>query len=132
MNIDISADKLALQRLYHWETTAPHRVVLTQPMGSGVVSDFSWKEVVDQSRRMAAHLQSQGIQPGDRVALISKNTAHWLMSDFAIWMAGGVSVPLYPTLAAGTIRQILDHVGPWWHHRPDRLRSALAPATHSV
>jgi len=111
MNIDISADKLALQRLYHWETTAPHRVVLTQPMGSGVVSDFSWKEVVDQSRRMAAHLQSQGIQPGDRVALISKNTAHWLMSDFAIWMAGGVSVPLYPTLAPATITQILTHSG---------------------
>ena len=111
MNIDISADKLALQRLYHWETTAPHRVVLTQPMGRGVVSDFSWKEVVDQSRRMAAHLQSQGIQPGDRVALISKNTAHWLMSDFAIWMAGGVSVPLYPTLAPATITQILTHSG---------------------
>ena len=31
------------------------------------------------------------------------------MADFAIWMAGHVSVPLYPTLAAGTIRQILEH-----------------------
>jgi long-chain acyl-CoA synthetase len=60
---------------------------------------------------MAAHLQSQGIQPGDRVALISKNTAHWLMTDFAIWLAGGVSVPLYPTLAPATITQILEHSG---------------------
>ncbi|MEI8266878.1 MAG: AMP-binding protein [Betaproteobacteria bacterium] len=111
MKTDIAADKLALQRLYHWEATAPDRVVLTQPMGGGVVRDFTWKEVVDQSRRMAAHLQSQGIQPGDRVALISKNTAHWLMSDFAIWLAGGVSVPLYPTLAPGTITQILEHSG---------------------
>jgi long-chain acyl-CoA synthetase len=111
MNTEISADKLALQRLYHWETTAPHRVVLTQPMGAGVVRDFTWKEVLDQSRRMAAHLQSQGIQPGDRVALMSKNTAHWLMSDFAIWLAGGVSVPLYPTLAPATITQILAHSG---------------------
>ena len=58
---------------------------------------------------MAAHLQSLGLQPGDTVALLSKNTAHWLMSDFAIWLAGYVSVPLYPTLAAGTIRQILEH-----------------------
>ena len=58
---------------------------------------------------MAAHLQSLGLKPGDRVALLSKNTAHWLMSDFAIWLAGYVSVPLYPTLAAGTIRQILEH-----------------------
>ncbi|HSQ73842.1 MAG TPA: AMP-binding protein, partial [Rubrivivax sp.] len=59
--------------------------------------------------RMAAHLQSLGLRPGDKVALLSKNTAHWLMSDFAIWLAGCVSVPLYPTLAAGTIRQILEH-----------------------
>jgi long-chain acyl-CoA synthetase len=64
---------------------------------------------MDQTRRMAAHLQSLGLKPGDKVALLSKNTAHWLMSDFAIWMAGCVSVPLYPTLAAGTIRQILEH-----------------------
>jgi long-chain acyl-CoA synthetase len=111
MKIDIAADKLALQRLYHWEATAPNRVVLTQPMGGGVVRDFTWKAVVDQARRMAAHLQSLGIQPGDRVALISKNTAHWLMSDFAIWLAGGVSVPLYPTLAPATITQILEHSG---------------------
>jgi long-chain acyl-CoA synthetase len=43
------------------------------------------------------------------VAILSKNTAWWLMADFAIWIAGGVSVPLYPTLAADTIRQILQH-----------------------
>ena len=111
MNTDIADAKLALQRLYHWETTAPDRVVLTQPMGGGVVRDFTWAQLMDQSRRMAAHLQSQGIQPGDRVALMSKNTAHWLMSDFAIWLAGGVSVPLYPTLAPATITQILEHSG---------------------
>jgi long-chain acyl-CoA synthetase len=64
---------------------------------------------MDQSRRMAAHLQGLGLQPGDRVAIFSKNTAHWLMSDFAIWLAGGVSVPLYPTLTPPTIRQILEH-----------------------
>ena len=106
----IVADQaLALQRLFHWESTAPDRVALTQPMGGGEVRDFTWREVLDQSRRMAAHLQSSGLQRGDRIAIFSKNSAHWLMSDFAIWLAGGVSVPLYPTLAPGTIRQILEH-----------------------
>jgi long-chain acyl-CoA synthetase len=104
-------DTLALQRLYHFEKNTPDRVAYTQPLGGGRVQDYSWRQVMDQVRRMAAHLQASGIQPGDRVALISKNTAHWLMTDFAIWMAGGVSVPLYPTLAAGTIRQILEHSG---------------------
>ena len=105
----VSADALALQRLYHWEKTQPERVVFTQPLGAGQVREYTWREVMDQTRRMAAHLQSLGLKPGDKVALLSKNTAHWLMSDFAIWLGGFVSVPLYPTLAAGTIRQILEH-----------------------
>src|SRR6185436_11904655 len=105
----IPSELLALQRLYHWERSAPERVVLTQPMGGGVVRDFTWRQLMDQTRRMASHLRSHGIAPGDRVAILSKNTAWWLMADWAIWMAGGVSVPLYPTLAADTIRQILVH-----------------------
>ena len=109
MTVFAASAALALQRLYPWESTAPDRVVLTQPQGGGAVRDYTWREVMDQSRRMAAHLQSLGLKPGDRVALLSKNTAHWLMSDFAIWLGGFVSVPLYPTLAAGTIRQILEH-----------------------
>ena len=111
MSTPVAPEALALQRLYHWETSAPERVVLTQPMGGDVVRDFTWREVLDQARRLAAHLQAQGLARGDRVALLSKNTAHWLICDFAIWLAGGVSVPLYPTLAAGTIRQILEHSG---------------------
>jgi long-chain acyl-CoA synthetase len=128
MGIMVAEEALALQRLYHWEKTAPDQVALTQPMGGGVVRDYTWREVLDQSRRMAAHLQSLGLQRGDRIAIFSKNTAHWLMSDFAIWLAGGVSVPLYPTLAPGTIRQILEHsesklmfagkLDGWEHMRP--------------
>lgn len=105
----VADEALALQRLYHWERTAPDRVALTQPLGGGIVRDFTWREVLNQSRCMAAHLQSLGLKPGDRIAIFSKNSAHWLMSDFAILLAGGVSVPLYPTLAPGTIHQILEH-----------------------
>jgi long-chain acyl-CoA synthetase len=105
----VSPDSLALQRLYHWEKTTPNRIVFTQPMGGGQTQTFTWAQTMDQTRRMAAHLKKLGLAPGDKVALLSKNTAWWLMADWAIWMAGGVSVPLYPTLAAGTIRQILDH-----------------------
>jgi long-chain acyl-CoA synthetase len=109
MATHVSDDALALQRLYHWERTEPDRVVFTQPGSGGTVQNYTWRQVMDESRRMAAHLQSLGFEPGDRIAILSKNTAHWLMSDFAIWIAGYVSVPLYPTLAAGTIRQILEH-----------------------
>ncbi|NCT96638.1 MAG: AMP-binding protein [Comamonadaceae bacterium] len=109
MSEKIAPALLALQRLYDWETKAPARVALTQPMGGGVVHDFTWAQVADQVRRMAAHLQAQGWEPGSKVAILSKNCAWWMMSDLAIWMAGHVSVPLYPTLAPETIRQILTH-----------------------
>ncbi|HEX5697659.1 MAG TPA: AMP-binding protein, partial [Rhodoferax sp.] len=105
----VSPDLLALQRLYHWEKTIPQSISLTQPMGGGNVQDYTWGEVADQVRRMAAHLLAQGWEPGSNVAILSKNCAWWLMSDLAIWMAGHVSVPLYPTLAPDTIAHILAH-----------------------
>ena len=105
----VSPDMLALQRLYEWEQSAPDRVALTQPMGGGVTRDYTWRQVADEVRRMAAYLKAQGWEPGSKVAILSKNCAWWMMSDLAIWMAGYVSVPLYPTLAADTVRQILTH-----------------------
>ena len=105
----MAPEMLALQRLYHWEKTSPNRVAFTQPMGGGVVQDTTWGEVANQVRRMANYLQSQGWEPGSKVAILSKNCSWWIMSDLAIWMAGYVSVPLYPTLAAATVHQILTH-----------------------
>ena len=108
----IPADSLALQRFYHWEKTAATQVALTQPMGpefDNEIREFTWAQVADGARRMATHLQAQGWEPGSKVAILSKNCAWWLMSDLAIWLAGHVSVPLYPTLAPETIGQILAH-----------------------
>ena len=110
----VAPDSLALQRMYHWEKTSPERVVFTQPYegaakAAGQVRTWTWKQALDETRRMAAYLKGLNLPPKSNIALISKNTAHWMMSDWAIWMAGHVSVPLYPTLAAETIRQILEH-----------------------
>jgi long-chain acyl-CoA synthetase len=100
---------LPLQRLYRWERQAPDRVAFVQPVGDGKVVELSWSTVIDQARRMAAHLQKLGFEPGSRIGILGKNCAWWLICDYAIWMAGYVSVPLYPTLTAQTLLQILDH-----------------------
>jgi long-chain acyl-CoA synthetase len=109
MSTQIAPDHLALQCLYYWESAQPSRVALTQPMGDGQIKTFTWGQVADETRRMATYLKAQGWPEGSKVAILSKNCAWWLMSDLAIWMAGYVSVPLYPTLAPGTIKQILEH-----------------------
>ena len=111
MSTDVAPDALALQRFYRWESETPDRVAFVQPMGGGAVREFTWAQLADETRRIAAHLQGLGLEPGARVAILSKNCAWWLMSDLAIWMAGCVSVPLYPTLAADTVRQIIEHSG---------------------
>ena len=94
--------------LYHWEKTRPDEVFLTQPRGSEVI-DYTWAQAGDQVRRMAAHLESRGFPPGSRIAIMSKNCAHWIMAELAILMAGHVSVPIYPSVNAETLRFILEH-----------------------
>lgn len=84
-------------------------VAMVQPMGGGELQEYTWARINDEARRMAAYLQSQGVQKGDHVALVSKNCAEWIIADLSIWMAGAVSVPLYPTLVAETVRQIMEH-----------------------
>lgn len=101
--------ELTLHRAYHWEKTRPNDIWLTQPMGGGVVKELTWAQALGEVRRMAAHLESLGFPARSNIAIFSKNSAWWILADLAIWMAGHVSVPLYPTLAPATIRQILEH-----------------------
>lgn len=107
--MQVTPDMLPLARLAEWAASRPDAVAYVQPMGDGESRDYTFAQVWDESRRMAAHLKSFGLPPGSCIAILSKNCAHWLMSDFAIWMAGYVSVPVYPTLTAESVRQILDH-----------------------
>ena len=95
--------------LYHWERTRPQTLHFTQPVGGGRVVEYTWSQAMDQTRRMAAYLQSLNLPAKSQIAILGKNTAHWMMADWAIWMAGHVSVALYPTLNADTVRYILEH-----------------------
>jgi long-chain acyl-CoA synthetase len=101
--------KTLVHCLLHWEKTTPDAIYFTQPFPDGRVVDYSWREVADQVRRMAAHLKSLNLPPRSSIALLGKNSAHWIMADLAIWMAGHVTVPLYPTLNGETAKYILDH-----------------------
>ena len=98
-----------VHRFLHWEQTQPDAVYLTQPCPDGRVEEYTWKEVGSQARRMAAYLQSQRLPLQSNIAILGKNSAHWIIADLAIWMAGHVSVPLYPTMNADTAQHIFEH-----------------------
>lgn len=101
--------KLPLDMIYHWETARAEKVYMTQPMGKGKTVDFTWRRAVGEARRMASYLKSLNLPEKSRIGIVSKNCAHWIMSDWAIWMAGHISVPLYPTLNADTVSYIIEH-----------------------
>lgn len=103
--------KLLLDYIYGHETKLAGQVFLTQPVGNGQVEDFTWGQAMGQARRMASHLQSQGFEPGARIAILSKNTAHFMMAELAIWMAGFTTVAIFPTESAETIQFVLEHSG---------------------
>jgi len=104
-----TTSKLPLDMVYHWERTRPDGLYMTQPVGDGKVETYTWGRAIDEARRMAAYLKSLNLPEKSRIGLISKNCAQWVMTDWAIWMAGHVSVPLYPTLNADTVNYIINH-----------------------
>ena len=101
--------KFLLDAVYEWEANFPDRVYMTQPVGNGNVTDYTWAETMSEARRMAAHLRSLALPTNSHIALLSKNCAHFVMCDLAIWMAGHATIALYPTLNADTIAYILEH-----------------------
>ena len=105
----ISGDDLLLAKAARWEASTPDKVFLTQPHSGGQTTDYTWRQTMDQVRRMATHLVGLNLPPRSQIAIVGKNSAHWLMADLAVWMAGHVSVPLYPTLSSDTARTILEH-----------------------
>jgi long-subunit acyl-CoA synthetase (AMP-forming) len=97
-----------LEKLYHWSDKNPDKTFLRQPY-NGQWIDYSWAQTSQEVRKMAGYLRSLNLPPQSRIAIISKNCAHWIMSDLAIMMAGHISVPLYPTIPADLIRYCLEH-----------------------
>jgi long-chain acyl-CoA synthetase len=102
---------LPLDRIYHWESATPDDIFLTQPLG-GVARHWTWKQTLDEARRVANYLISNNWPPGSHVVIFSKNSAWWIMAEFAIWMAGHVTVPIYPSLTPQSARQLFQHCDP--------------------
>jgi long-chain acyl-CoA synthetase len=64
----------------------------------GAWQSLSWSETAKRAVRVASGLIAAGLKPGDHVALLSENRVEWLYCDLAILAAGGVTVPIYPSV----------------------------------
>ncbi len=97
-----------LERLYHWEQTRGDATFLSQP-DRGSYRHYTWQQVADLARRVAARLNEQNLEPASRIAIFAKNCAEWFIADLGIMMAGHISVPIFATAGESTIKHVLEH-----------------------
>ncbi|GAA4230176.1 AMP-dependent synthetase/ligase [Actinomadura meridiana] len=76
------------------------------PADARAWSAVTASEFAAEAVRLAKGLVAAGIEPGDRVGLLSRTRYEWTMLDYAIWTAGAVSVPIYETSSASQIEWI--------------------------
>ena len=98
----------AHQALLGWAGKTPDRVFLHQPV-NGQIRVLTWQQAADHTRRIASALLALDLKQGDKVAILAKNSAEWILADMAIAMAGLISVPIYPTAGPTTISHVLQH-----------------------
>ena len=72
---------------------------------------ISWAEAARQVAALAQSLKRIGLQPGERVALVSENRPEWLLADLGVMAAGCVSVPTYTTNTTRDHSHILGNSG---------------------
>ncbi|MFH8218895.1 AMP-dependent synthetase/ligase [Streptomyces sp. NPDC018057] len=88
----------------------PEVAVIARKAG-GVWQDVTAREFLAEVRAAAKGLIASGVQPGDRVGLMSRTRYEWTLLDFAIWSAGAVTVPVYETSSPEQVRWILGDSG---------------------
>ena len=89
----------------------PHAVVMRKPGAGGRWEDVTAAQFRDDVTALAKGLVAAGIEPGDRVALMSRTRYEWTLADYAIWAAGAVTVPIYETSSADQVDWILSDSG---------------------
>jgi long-chain acyl-CoA synthetase len=75
------------------------------------IEGLSSQELYEHVRDLSLGLSALGVSTGDRVAILAESRPEWLLTDLAILTAGGVTVPVYPTLSASQARYIIQDCG---------------------
>ncbi len=89
---------------------APNQVVFSLPRGDAWVG-VTAAEFLTQVKAVAKGIIANGIQAGDRIAVMSRTRYEWTLVDYAIWYAGCISVPVYETSSAEQVQWILSDSG---------------------
>ncbi|MCG7597753.1 long-chain fatty acid--CoA ligase [Mycobacterium sp. PSTR-4-N] len=93
--------------VYTHEAADPDHVIF-QRLVDGRWTDVTCRQAAEQIRSAARGLIAEGVQPGDRVAVLSATRYEWVILDYAILSVGAVTVPIYETSSADQVRWVLE------------------------
>lgn len=95
--------------LYYQAANFPIDNALNARDTDGQWKSYSSQKVLELAELAASGLLSLGFEPGDKIAITSyKNRPEWVIMDFAIQMAGMISIPMYPTISPSEYEYILN------------------------
>lgn len=78
-----------------WANERPNDIYLKQIINREFVN-YTYASVADKAQRLVTAFQQLGIQPGDRIALVSKNCAEWFICDLAMMLGVMLAYPSSP------------------------------------
>jgi long-chain acyl-CoA synthetase len=107
---EVPADASLADVVFRRAAEQPQAVIMRRPADGGW-SDVTAEMFRDHAVGVAKGLISAGVQPGDRIALMSHTRYEWTLIDYAIWIAGAVCVPVYETSSAEQAEWILSNSG---------------------
>ena len=100
--------KSPVENFINWETNKGKETFLIQQI-NGKNNEFSWERVGIEARKICSYINSFNFPKNSKIAIISKNCAHWIITDLAIMMSGNISVPIYANVNGKTAKYILEH-----------------------
>ncbi len=109
--IEVPDDAGLADVVYSRAAADPDEVMLRRRRDGGGWQDITAEQFRTQVAGLAKGLIAAGIQPGDRVALMSRTRYEWTLADYAIWSAGAVTVPVYETSSAEQVEWIVSDSG---------------------
>ena len=111
---EIPASANLAKAVFRRAAEQPEAVMLRRPGPAGMPgewADVTARQFRDEVTALAKGLIAAGIEPGDRVALMSHTRYEWTLIDYAIWTAGATVVPVYETSSAEQAEWILSNSG---------------------
>ncbi|WP_301205473.1 AMP-dependent synthetase/ligase [Corynebacterium stationis] len=107
---EILDNETCLTALMDTAKARPHGVMFTRPANYewvNVTAKEFFREVFDVAKGIIA----AGVEQGDRIIIISETRYEWSLLDFAVWAAGAVSVPVYPSSSLSQVRWVVEDSG---------------------